>query len=530
MIALADGRAAYREVVWRATSRAPHIGPLKAEVSTPTCGSRGANSGRLIPPVAFVILLIFGFSTCTWAQTPQPMPPGPPPNPVRPLLTPVNQADEDFSFLANPAYRTDPWDPLKYQPLNRNGDYYLTYWLENRSEYEWFQNEMWGEGPQTISGYWLQRVIPAVGVTLGSHFRIYSAFQYAKEMGNNAGPRPHIDEDQGDFHEAFVDVSTGLDDVRSITVRLGQQELVYGTGRLVDNNEGVNVKSSFYGARLIAKTETLRLEVFGVKPTNENTGTFDDGPSLQQTFWGAYGTVPLPLVDRTGEADLYYLGIDTTRAFYESGSGREIRNSLGTRLFNHQPGAPFSPGLDYNWELVYQVGSFGSNTISAWTVASETGFTFPARFLPRLALRADVASGAQNSKGGTLNTFNPLFPRGAYFGPKLTMFGPYNLFDVHPVLMLTLLQNLTCDFDWGWFWRESLNDGVYAIGGSLLRPSDGSRARYIGNQANFELDWALDAHTTIALNLAGFITGGFLEDTGPAGNVAFSNVGITYMF
>jgi len=459
------------------------------------------------------------------------MAPGPPPNPERPApLTPVNQAEEDFSFLRNPANRTDPWDPLKYQPLNRDGDYYLTYWFENRSEYEWFQNEMWGKGPQTISGYWLQRIIPAVGFTLGSHFRIYSSFQYAKEMGNNAGPRPGIDETQGNFHEAFVDVSTGLDDPRSITLRLGEQEMVYGTGRLVDNNEGVNVKSSFYGARVIAKTETLRLEVFGVKPTNENTGTFDDGPSLQQTFWGAYATVPLPLVDRAGEVDLYYLGIDTIRAYYESGSGREIRNSLGTRLFNHQPGAPFSPGLDYNWELVYQVGSFGPNAISAWTVASETGFTFPARFLPRLALRADVASGARNTKGGTLNTFNPLFPRGAYFGPKLTMFGPYNLFDVHPVLMLSFLQNLTCAFDWGWFWRESLNDGVYAIGGSLLRPSDGSKARYIGNQANFELDWALDAHTMIALNLAGFITGGFLKDTGPAGNVAFSNVGITFMF
>ena len=35
---------------------------------------------------------------------------------------------------------------------------------------------------------------------------------------------------------------------------------------------------------------------------------------------------------------------------------------------------------------------------------------------------------------------------------------------------------------------------------------------------------------TIALNLAGFIAGGFLEHTGPAGNLAFSNVGITYMF
>ena|SRR5215470_19070138 len=78
-----------------------------------------------------------------------------------------------------------------------------------------------------------------------------------------------------------------------------------------------------------------------------------------------------------------------------------------------------------------------------------------------------------------------------------------------------------------WFWRESLEDGLYQIGGALIRPSGGSRARYIGNQINFELRWALNLHTTIAVNLAGFFTGGFLKDTGPAGDVAFSNVGIT---
>ena len=464
------------------------------------------------------------------AQTPQPMPPGPPPNPARPALAPVGQAEENFSFLRDRANRTDLWDKLKYVPLNSGRNYYLTFWFESRSEYEWLQNEMWGKGPQTISGYWLQRVIPAVGLTLGSHLRAYASFQYEKEMGNNAGPRPGIDEDQGDFHEAFVDLSTGLDHQRSITVRLGQQELVYGTGRLVDNNEGVNVKSSFYGARIIAQTQALRLEAFGVKPTEQNTGTFDDRPTSQQTFWGAYGTVPLRLISESAQADLYYLGIDTTRAAYQQGRGREIRHSLGTRLFNHQPGAPFQPGLDYNWELVYQVGSFAHNYINAWTVATETGFTFAVRFLPRLAVRADIASGGQNPRGGTLNTFNPLFPRGAYFGPKLTMFGPYNLFDVHPVLMFSPLENVTCDFDWGWYWRESLEDGVYAIGGTLLRPSGASGARYIGSQVNFEIRWAPDPHTTIAINLAGFITGSFLKETGPAGNVAFSNAGVTYRF
>jgi hypothetical protein len=270
--------------------------------------------------------------------------------------------------------------------------------------------------------------------------------------------------------------------------------------------------------------------VFGVKPTEQNTGTFDDRPSSQQTFWGAYGTVLLHLVDSNGQADIYYLGLDTTRASYEQGSGREIRHSIGARLFNHQAGAPFEPGFDYNWKLVYQLGTFAQNYLNAWTVSTETGFTFPIRYTPRLAFRADVASGGEHPDSGTLNTFNFLFPRGAYIGPKLNMFGPYNMFDVHPVLFFNPLQNVTCDFDWGWFWRESLDDGIYQIGGALVRASNGSRARYIGSQANFELRWALDLHTTIAINMAGFITGCFLKDTGPASNVAFSNVGVTYRF
>jgi hypothetical protein len=314
-------------------------------------------------------------SAAALAQTPQPMPPGPPQNPLRPALGPVDQSDENFSFLRNPANRTDFWDPVKYISLDPSGKYYLTFWFEDRSEYEWFQNEMWGRGRQTISGYWLQRVIPAVGLTLGTHVRVYSSFQYEKEMGNNAGPRPGIDEDQGDFHEAFVDISTGLDDERSITARLGEQELVYGSGRLVDNNEGVNVKSSFYGARIIAKTEALRLDVFGVKPTEQNTGTFDDRPTSQQTFWGAYGTVPLRLVDQIGRADLYYLGLDTTRAVYQQGSGREIRHSIGTRLFNHQPGALFEP-------VSTIIGSWSISSAPSDRTISTLGPSRPKRDLP----------------------------------------------------------------------------------------------------------------------------------------------------
>jgi hypothetical protein len=261
-----------------------------------------------------------------------------------------------------------------------------------------------------------------------------------------------------------------------------------------------------------------------------NTGTFDDRPNAQQPFWGAYGTGPLRLIDAGGRVDLYYLGIDTLNATYQQGSGREVRHSMGARLCNRPPGAPLAPGFDYNLEPVYQLGTFGQNGINAWTVATETGFTFSLPWTPRVAVRADVASGGRHPNGGELNTFNPLFPRGAYFGPKLTMFGPFNFFDVHPILMFSPLPNVSCDLDTVWFWRESLDDGIYLIGGPLLRRGTPRDARYIGNQINFELRWALDLHTTIAINLAGFRTGAFLRDTGPSDDVAFSNVGITYRF
>jgi hypothetical protein len=43
--------------------------------------------------------------------------------------------------------------------------------------------------------------------------------------------------------------------------------LVSASLALLDDNEGVNVKSSFDGIRLIAKNEWARVDAFAVKPT-----------------------------------------------------------------------------------------------------------------------------------------------------------------------------------------------------------------------------------------------------------------------
>ena len=52
-------------------------------------------------------------------------------------------------------------------PLDRTRRLYSTFGFEFRSEDELFQNAMWGAGPQTISGYRLQRIIPEMSLHLG---------------------------------------------------------------------------------------------------------------------------------------------------------------------------------------------------------------------------------------------------------------------------------------------------------------------------------------------------------------------------
>jgi Alginate export len=71
----------------------------------------------------------------------------------------------------------------------------------------------------------------------------------------------------------------------------------------------------------------------------------------------------------------------------------------------------------FDVEGIYQFGSFGAGNIRAWALATEFGCILPKiAFEPRPGIRADVSSGDNNLSSPNLQTFNPLFPVGNYFG------------------------------------------------------------------------------------------------------------------
>jgi hypothetical protein len=370
-------------------------------------------------------------------------------------------------------------------------------------------------------------VTPHFDFHAGRYFRLFSEFEFDFEDGRDGGPRPQIDEDRGDVHQAFIEIGSHVSSRQGISLRAGRQEIVLGTGRLLDNNEGPNVKLSFDGFRVIAENAHVRLDLFAVKPVENNLGFFDDVPNHAEGLWGSYLTVPAPIVSR-GQADIYYIGADTKAATYNRGTAPESRQTVGARIFR-----PLGKGLDYNWEPNIQWGSFGSASIRAWSASTETGYTFArVRFRPRPLLRADVYSGDGNPANQPLGTFNPLFPRGAYFAPKMApTLGPRNLIDLHPVIQFQLKANVTGAFAWDWYWRESTHDGVYAFGsGILIDPASASRARYLGNQGDLEIRWSPIAHVILAFNLAGFEPGTFFHTLTYNAAPIDGNAGFTYRF
>jgi Alginate export len=172
--------------------------------------------------------------------------------------------------------------------------------------------------------------------------------------------------------------------------------------------------------------------------------------------------------------------LNNEQAEFAQGTDDEHRQTLGMRLWG---GAGAG---DYDFEFAYQFGSFGDANIRAWTAASDTGYTLEGvTWKPRLAIKANVGTGDQDPDDGTLGTFNPLFPKGAYF-TEASLNAPANFFDIYPYLELEPAEGFLFTAGWDVLWRYSTDDAFYSQPLTPLVPADASGSPFVGSQATVQ--------------------------------------------
>jgi hypothetical protein len=434
--------------------------------------------------------------------------------------------NDDWSFLADPSLRSDLWDPIKYIPLDCEACY-VSLGGEIREAFEQVGNDNWGK-QRYMNAFLLQRYILHSDWHLGENFRVFVQLKTGLEDFRAGGARP-IDEKRLDFEAAFFEVGNTHKKNWAV-LRVGRQELNYGSGRLVSVREGPNVRQSFDGVKIRSQVGAWNVDAWAVRPDLDKPGFFDNAPDHTTAFWGVYATRPVVSQRWRGVGyDLYYLGLDRKNATFERGTATELRHTVAARLW--RPIATQESGADFDYEGVVQFGTFGSDDIRAWTFASDTGYsltTVPLR--PRFSIKADISSG-DNPGSHTLGTFNPIYPIGNYFGVLAdTGPGPVNFIDVHPRIQTHLPHGISISTDIVAQWRENVNDGVYAVPGFLLVPANGSRARFVGYRPGAEVRWQIDRHAYLQADYGVFYAGRFLKEASPGRNINYLELWAGYKF
>ena len=437
------------------------------------------------------------------------------------------RSEEKWSYLgaASPGNPSkvphDYFDPVKYIPLHREG-WYLSLGGESRTRYELFRHAGFGSAPETPNGFLIQRYLLHADFHLGTQVRFFVQTQSGIENGRTGGPRA-TDKDLFEIHQGFVDLATSADAKQAITFRLGRQELEFGSGHYFSAAEVFNVRRSFDAARVFWKQGAWTWNALIARPVEINPGFFDDSPDHRQIVWatGVYG--PNPLI-RKSNISFYYIGYDHKVAIFDKGRGRETRHTLGTRVSGK------AKNWDYNYEILLQAGTFGTGDILALGVTAETGYSRPqCKFSPRFALRSDTSSGDRDHTGGTLGTFNPMFPSTAYSG-KIGLLGASNLVDMTPNARFRLTKRIYFLPEASFFWRESIADGIYSVINSLQRTGQRSTARFVGAQVSLPLQLTIDRHFTLTGLITRFYAGQYLKETPPGRSVTYFTTFLTYKF
>ena len=408
--------------------------------------------------------------------------------------------DEDYSHLRDSA-RTF-YNVLRYMPLSSSGKEFASFGGEARLELDLAQNEDWGARGIGRNVFLLQRYDLHVNIHLGSRIRFFSQLRSGLENGRKNGPRP-IDEDQLNVQNFFVDIVPYKTANRTINLRIGRQELQYGSGRLIDVREGPNLRTYFDGVKIAYSSPMLKVDGLLMSDGKTRTGILDNPGIHRANLWGIYSTFS---PSQNFNMDMYYLGNRRDGSLFDEGNVSERRHTFGTRFWRN------SGRIVYNFELGYQTGNFTNGKIRAWGGSSEVGYRFTGmNGVPTVKLRSDFISGDDIKGDGKLGTFSALYPNGGYFGMN-PQAGPANLLSFHPSLSWKPLNKLLVSTEVVMNWRQSEHDGIYRPDGSLSLSSSGLLEKYIGTTYIASFSFEVNRFLNFNLGLQYFDTGHFIND------------------
>ena len=408
--------------------------------------------------------------------------------PERPTIM-FNRWQEDWSVLADPRLRTEPFDNLKYIPLNRNDPKsYMSLGLTLRERFETNDASSFGVGNNHNDSYLLQRFQFHMDVHPDKHWQAFVEFEDVRAFWKKT--ITPVDENPLDLRQAFV-AYTGALGEGEIKVRIGRQQMAFDLQRFVSVRDGPNVQQAYDAAWADWELAPWRFITFWSHPVQYRHKDLFDDLSARNLQYGGFRIERQKI--GPGSLSVYYSRFMQDDVRFIDATGDERRNIIDARYAGEQS------GFDWDLEAMGQFGAVGGKRVRAWAIGTLTGYTFSdLSWAPRLGLQFDAASGDRHPGDGSLETFNPLFPNGYYF--TLAGYTGYvNLFHLKPSLTVKPISNVKLLAALGFQWRQTTADAIYVQPNIPVRGTAGVGGRWSGAYGQIRGEWA------ITRNLAGAV-------------------------
>jgi hypothetical protein len=431
------------------------------------------------------------------------------------LIQPSFFDTDNFSYLDDPKNTEhDLFDPLKRVRL---GDDWL---FVTGGDVRWrHENHYNARLTEQNNAYDLTRVRVYGDLWYRDDFRVFAEYLGAWSASHDLAPLP-IDQNHSDFQNLFADVKLADLGGNPAYARLGRQELLFGSQRLVSPLEWANTRRTFQGVRAFRQTEKLDLDLFWVQPVIQNPGRFDSVDN-NQNFAGAWATYrPKP-----GRAiDAYYLMLDNTNRVTQLDipRGNFTRHTVGGRYAGN------AGNFLFDTEAALQFGSQNGRDVFAAMATQGVGYNFKdAPWNPTVWAYYDYASGG-GATSGTAHTFHPMFPFGHYYLGWIDQVGRQNIHDLNFHLYVYPTKWLTAWTQFHSFWLADRSDALYnAAGIATRRDPTGRSGSHVGEELDFVLNFHLTEHADILTGYSHLWGGEFLRNT--AGPAAARNAGLYYL-
>lgn len=344
--------------------------------------------------------------------------------------------------------------------------------------------------------------------------RVFIEYLSATQTGAELPPLA-LDRNPADLLNLFVDWKVFQEGGVPSYLRVGRQELLFGSQRLIAPHDWANTRRTFEGFRWFWHAPVWNVDVFAVRPVVVNADQFDDR-DVDQTFSGFWLTKKI----RPGTVRDFYILYSSNARPVLGRNGQ--RGGQETTTFGIRYAGDVDGRWLYDFEGMYQTGNRAFQTVSAGAYAAGVGYR--ARNLdwnPSFWAYNEWASGTPDPATSLrYGTFNPLFPFGHWYFGFLDLIGRQNIndfsmqFSAQPTKwILTLLQ-------YHHFSLVHAKDGLYTPDGAVLRrAAAGGSGRFVGQELDALANVRLSAHQDLLLGYSAFFPGAFVLNTG-AGAVA----------